>query len=96
MHDDPTLARLLLAAKDVVDAISFDVNGIALPTGFQGGNGGLVSQETIRKSDELRRAIAGMTSALQASAGASADVDHPLRSEAGRDSATTEAVDKGD
>lgn len=57
---DPELARLIKAATDVVNAISFDVNGIALPTGFQGGNGGLVSQDTIRKTDELRRAIAAM------------------------------------
>jgi hypothetical protein len=52
--------RLCRAAKAVVDAISFDVNGIALPTGFMGGNGGLISRETIAKADELRRALAAM------------------------------------
>ena len=57
---EAALARLIVAATEVVNAISFDVNGIALPTGFQGGNGGLVSQDTIRKTDELRRAIAAV------------------------------------
>jgi hypothetical protein len=50
--------RLIIAARDVVEAISFDVNGILLPAGFHGGNGGLVSRETIQKCDALRRAIA--------------------------------------
>lgn len=60
MATDPALDRLIKAATEVVNAVSFDVNGIALPTGFQGGNGGLVSQDTIRKTDELRRAIAAV------------------------------------
>lgn len=60
MPENPAFARLIKAATEVVDAISFDVNGIALPTGFHGGNGGLVSQETMRRTDELRRAIAAV------------------------------------
>ena len=56
--DDDFARRFIKAAKAVVDAVSFDVNGILLPTGFHGGNGGLVSRETIAACDELRRAIA--------------------------------------
>jgi len=38
------------AIQDVIDAITFDDSGI----GGQGGNGGLISRETIRKVDFLR------------------------------------------
>lgn len=51
------MRRLEAAAKAVLKSIDFDVNGILLPTGFQGGNGGLVSRETIAACDELRRAL---------------------------------------
>lgn len=50
--------RLIDAAKELVASIDFDVNGILLPKGWHGGNGGLVSDQTIQKADELRRAIA--------------------------------------
>lgn len=55
-----TIKRLMKATKELVDAVSFDVNGIMLPTGWQGGNGGLVSRETIQKADEARRALNAM------------------------------------
>lgn len=44
---------LLAAARKLIDAVSFDVNGI----NGKGGNGGLTSTETVRASDELRLAI---------------------------------------
>ncbi len=44
---------LIEAAQAAVDAITFDDSG----TQGRGGNGGLVSRQTIRKSDELRIAI---------------------------------------
>lgn len=49
--------RLIDAAKELIKSLDFDVNGILLPTGWQGGNGGLVSQDTLRKADALRRAV---------------------------------------
>lgn len=57
--DDAT-KRLRDAALALAEAVSFDVNGIVLPTGFFGGNGGLVSSETLRKADEVRRAAAAL------------------------------------
>ncbi len=48
---DPAL--LIAAAERLVEAVSFDVNGIA----GKGGNGGLTSNATIRAADECRLAI---------------------------------------
>lgn len=44
---------LIRAAEDLVEAVTFDDSG----THGQGGNGGLLSRETIRKADALRLAI---------------------------------------
>jgi hypothetical protein len=44
---------VIAAARKLIDAVSFDVNGID----GRGGNGGLTSTETVRASDELRLAI---------------------------------------
>lgn len=46
------------AAKALLDALTFDDCGAMLGGKFVGGNGGLISRETIRKADELRRALA--------------------------------------
>lgn len=54
--------RLIHAAKALVEAISFDVNGAMIGGKWMGGNGGLISPQTIRISDELRRAIASIES----------------------------------
>lgn len=51
-------ARLLKAAKALVASISFDDSGIMLGQVQTGGNGGLISHDTLMKTDELRRAIA--------------------------------------
>ncbi len=47
------LLPLIVAADAAVDAITFDDSG----TQGRGGNGGLISRRTIRKTDELRIAI---------------------------------------
>lgn len=44
---------VVVAARKLIDAVGFDVNGIE----GRGGNGGLTSTETVRASDELRLAI---------------------------------------
>jgi hypothetical protein len=51
-------ADLLRAAKALVDAVSFDDCGAIVGTMYQGGNGGLLSRETIQKADACRKAIA--------------------------------------
>jgi hypothetical protein len=52
--------RLAKAAKALVDAVAFDDVGMNVGTKFVGGNGGLLSRETIAKADELRRAISAL------------------------------------
>ena len=51
--DRDPIARLMRAAEDLVAAVTFDDSGHA----GQGGNGGLLSRETIRKADALRLAV---------------------------------------
>jgi hypothetical protein len=46
-------AELLAAAKALMESVSYDMSGI----NGQGGNGCLISTETIRRSDELRQVI---------------------------------------
>ena len=50
-------ARLIEDSQALVDAISFDMNGAMIAGRWQGGNGGLISRETLIKADALRRAI---------------------------------------
>ncbi|KQT52244.1 MULTISPECIES: hypothetical protein [unclassified Aureimonas] len=52
-NPSPVRHELIDAAQDLVAAITFDDSGIA----GRGGNGGLISRETIRKADELRFAL---------------------------------------
>ena len=58
MRDD--VKRLENAAKQLVDSISHDEQGTMIGGKYQGGNGGLISPATIRKADEVRRAIAAL------------------------------------
>jgi hypothetical protein len=46
-------APVVMAAKALIEALRFDDSG----NEGRGGNGGLLSRETIRKADELRIAI---------------------------------------
>jgi hypothetical protein len=49
--------RLLTAAKELVDSVSFDENGAMIGGKWMGGNGGLLSRETHQKADALRRVM---------------------------------------
>lgn len=53
-------SRLAAATRALVDSICFDVNGALIAGQYRGGNGGLVSRETIACADEARRALAAM------------------------------------
>lgn len=55
--------QLADAARALVDAISFDDNGAMIAGQFRGGNGGLLSRETIAKADAVRRALADLDAA---------------------------------
>lgn len=46
-------AEIVKAADAIVNSVEFDVNGIH----GKGGNGGLVSDDTIRRAGECRQAI---------------------------------------
>lgn len=50
----PPIEALARAAKKLMDKVNFDMHGD--PT-TKGGNGGLISTETLRASDELRRVL---------------------------------------
>lgn len=54
-REDSADQRLAAKAKELVDALVFDDSGSA----GKGGNGGLISRETIRHADELRAILAG-------------------------------------
>lgn len=47
------LAAILAAARALSEAVTYDDSG----TAGRGGNGGLLSRETIRKNDELKIAL---------------------------------------
>jgi len=53
-----SVGQLWHAAKELVESISFDDNGIMIGPHWKGGNGGLISVETQIKADALRRALA--------------------------------------
>lgn len=51
---DEDVKELVAAAKALVDALSFDDNGAMIGGKWMGGNGGLISRETLQRSDALR------------------------------------------
>jgi hypothetical protein len=52
--------RLYKAAQALVDSISHDEHGTMIGGKYQGGNGGLISPQTIVLCDEVRRALNAM------------------------------------
>lgn len=52
--------RLAKAARELVDAIVFDEHGAMIGDKWMGGNGGLISRETLVKADDVRRALAAL------------------------------------
>jgi len=57
-HYGRLIDELADAGKALVDAITFDESGAMVAGKYQGGNGGLISRQTIIKADQLRRALA--------------------------------------
>jgi hypothetical protein len=49
---------LLRDAQAVVDAVTMDDSGMLVGTIWQGGNGGMLSRETLKAVDKLRKTIA--------------------------------------
>lgn len=50
-------SRALDAATDLLERITFDSDGVMVGMVRQGGNGGIISNETLRAADALRRAL---------------------------------------
>jgi hypothetical protein len=50
--------KLAQTAGALLEAVDFDNNGAMVAGKFVGGNGGLISQATIRAADELRKVLA--------------------------------------
>lgn len=53
----PEIVDLVRKARTVVDSITFDECGIMVGNQWQGGNGGLLSRETLREVENLRHAL---------------------------------------
>ena len=53
-----TIEHLAKKAKALVDAVTVDDSGQLIGTVWVGGNGGLISKETIVAADELRKELA--------------------------------------
>jgi hypothetical protein len=51
------LADILRKAKALIDCVTFDDCGQVIGTHLVGGNGGLLSRETIKAADALRQAL---------------------------------------
>jgi hypothetical protein len=91
---DETVTRLIAAAKALADSVSFDDNGTMIGSKWIGGNGGLISRDTIVKADAVRRAVAAFDNEAQSAEGGKPDrasgEARPVRSEPAGDSVRTE------
>lgn len=52
------MSELLKKAKALLDAVQRDDTGAMVGNEWRGGNGGLLSRETLVRADDLRREIA--------------------------------------
>jgi len=50
------MQTLLRVALELADAVAFDMHGELIGGKLVGGNGGLLSDKTLAKADEVRRA----------------------------------------
>lgn len=51
----PAFADLVTAAAKLADSVSFDMNGAIIGGRWMGGHGGLISNETLKAADDVRR-----------------------------------------
>jgi hypothetical protein len=58
MADQSTFDEIVTLSRALVDAVTMDDSGMMVGTIWQGGNGGLLSNDTIKAADRLRRALA--------------------------------------
>jgi hypothetical protein len=53
----PAVENALAKSRDLLARVTFDSDGIMVGPIRPGGNGGLLSNETIKAADQLRRAL---------------------------------------
>lgn len=51
------VATAIARARELLASVTYDSDGIMIGHQRQGGNGGLLSQNSIRAADQLRRAL---------------------------------------
>jgi hypothetical protein len=51
------MQTLMQVALELADAVAFDMHGELIGGRLVGGNGGLLSDKTLAKADEVRRAV---------------------------------------
>lgn len=51
----PAFAELVTAAEKLANSVSFDMNGELIGTKLMGGHGGLISNDTLKAADSVRR-----------------------------------------
>jgi len=54
---NPAEAQALACARMLLDTVTFDSDGVTIGNQRQGGNGGLLSMDSIKAADQLRRAL---------------------------------------
>jgi len=51
------VTTIIAAARELLDRVTYDSDGIMIGVQRQGGNGGLLSNETLAATDQLRKAL---------------------------------------
>ena len=67
MADVPSpIDRVVSTARDLLSSVTFDSDGVMVGMVRQGGNGGLLSNKTIRAADQLRLALEALDAGAKA------------------------------
>lgn len=61
------LIELVKVSRELVDSVSFDLNGNLVGGKWMGGHGGLISSETLKACDRLRKANSNLEFILELS-----------------------------
>ena len=53
----PEISDALVKARKLLDCVTFDSDGVMVGTVRQGGNGGMLHNDTLKAADALRQAL---------------------------------------
>lgn len=59
------IEHMASTAEKLAESVAFDMNGNLVGGKWMGGHGGLISQDTLRASDEVRRAVSSLRAAQE-------------------------------